>query len=190
MVLYAAFQEQLTSLAYHALARRAVAENAPTVATIVTLIAHDEAYHGGGYRAFSRIFAELDLPGTLADAEHVARNFRMRAEHLLRDGNQRGIDIIRDGTFNRQLASEETIYKMLKGLGFVPMDRARKVADDYWNHSCRFTWRAVGTERLAARGRLRDLEWSPWHGSPGPYPLVGSIRRAFDARPHSALRGP
>jgi len=87
MVLYAAFQEQLTSLAYHALAKRAVEEGAPTVATIMTLIAHDEAYHGGGYRAFSRIFAELDLPGTIADAEHVARNFQMPAQHLIRDGN-------------------------------------------------------------------------------------------------------
>jgi hypothetical protein len=132
MVVYAAFQEQLTSLAYHALAKRALEEGAPTVATIMTLIAQDEAYHGGGYRAFSRIFAEVDLPRTVADAEHVARNFRMPAQHLIRDGNQRGIDIIRVGAFNRELVSEETIYKVLKGLGFVPMDRARKVADAYW----------------------------------------------------------
>jgi hypothetical protein len=132
MVLYAAFQEQLTSLAYHALAKRAVEEGAPTVATIMTLIAHDEAYHGGGYRAFSRIFADVDLTGTIADAEHVARNFRMPAQHLMRDGTQRGIDIIRVGAFNRQLVSEETIYKVLKGLGFVPVDRARKIADEYW----------------------------------------------------------
>ncbi len=134
MVLYAAFQEQLTSLAYHALAKRAVEEGAPTVASIMTLIAHDEAYHGGGYRAFSRIFAELDLSGTISDALHVARNFRMPAQHLVRDGNKRGIDIIRVGAFNRQLVSEETIWKVLKGLGFVPLDRARKVADEYWSH--------------------------------------------------------
>jgi hypothetical protein len=98
----------------------------------MALIARDEAYHGGGYRTFSRIFAEFDLPGTIADAEHVARNFRMPAQHLMRDGNQRGIDIIRVGAFNRQLVSEETIYKVLKGLSFVPVERARKVADEYW----------------------------------------------------------
>jgi hypothetical protein len=132
MVLYAAFQEQLTSLNYRALARRAVEEAAPTVADILTLIAQDEAYHGGGYRAFSRIYAENDLAGTIADAVHVGTNFRMPAQHLMRDQKRNSVEIIRVGAFSKELVSEETIYRVLKGLGFVPENLARQAADSYW----------------------------------------------------------
>jgi hypothetical protein len=132
MVLYAAFQEQLTSLNYRALAKRAVEEDAPTVAEIMTLIAQDEAYHGGGYRAFSRIYAESDLPGTIADAVHVGTNFRMPAQHLMRDQKRNSVEIVRVGAFSKELVSEETIYRVLKGLGFVPDTLARQAADQYW----------------------------------------------------------
>jgi acyl-[acyl-carrier-protein] desaturase len=106
MVLYAAFQEQLTSLNYRALARRAIEEDAPTVADILTLIAQDEAYHGGGYRAFSRIYADNDLEGTIADAVHVGSNFRMPAQHLMRDQKRNSVEIIRVGAFSKELVSE------------------------------------------------------------------------------------
>jgi hypothetical protein len=132
MVLYAAFQEQLTSLNYQALAKRALEEDAPTVAQILTLIAQDEAYHGGGYRAFSRIYAEVDLDGTIADAMHVGGNFRMPAQHLMRDRNRNSVEIVRVGAFSKALVSEETIYRVLQGLGFVPDQLARQVADQYW----------------------------------------------------------
>lgn len=132
MVLYAAFQEQLTSLNYQALAKRAIEEGAPTAAQILTLIAQDEAYHGGGYRAFSRIYAELDLEGTIADALHVGGNFRMPAQHLMRDRNRNSVEIVRVGAFSKALVSEETIYRVLKGLGFVPDKLARQAADEYW----------------------------------------------------------
>lgn len=133
MALYAAFQEQLTSLTYHALAKRATEEGAPVTAEVMKLIAHDEAYHGGGYRAFSRIFAELDLEGTIADALHVAKNFRMPAQHLMRDLRKNSVEIVRVGAFSKQLVSEETLYKVLRGLGFVPAELARQTADAYWN---------------------------------------------------------
>jgi rubrerythrin len=132
MVLYAAFQEQLTSLNYHSVARRAQQEDAPTVAEIMTLIAHDEAYHGGGYRAFSRMFAELDLEGTIQDALHVARNFRMPAQHLMRDRKKNSIEIVRAGAFSKRMVSEETIYHVLTGLRFVPEEQARETANRYW----------------------------------------------------------
>jgi hypothetical protein len=132
MVLYAAFQEQLTSLNYQALAKRAIEEGAPTVAQILTLISQDEAYHGGGYRAFSRIYAEVDLDGTIADAIHVGRNFRMPAQHLMRDRTRNSVEIVRVGAFSKALVSEETIYRVLQGLGFVPDTLARKAADEYW----------------------------------------------------------
>jgi len=132
MVLYAAFQEQLTSLSYRALARRALEEGAPTAADIMTLIAQDEAYHGGGYRAFSRIYAECDLAGTIADALHVGTNFRMPAQHLMRDLKRNSVEIVRVGAFSKELVSEETIYRVLKGFGFVPEPAARQAADQYW----------------------------------------------------------
>jgi hypothetical protein len=132
MVLYAAFQEQLTSLNYQALAKRAIEEDAPTVAQILRLIAQDEAYHGGGYRAFSRIYAEIDLDGTIADALHVGRNFRMPAQHLMRDPGRNSVEIVRVGAFSKAMVSEETIYRVLKGLGFVPDAQARQAADAYW----------------------------------------------------------
>jgi len=132
MVLYAAFQEQLTSLNYHALSRRAAQEGAATVAEVIKLIAHDEAYHGGGYRAFSRIYAEQDRDGTVADAVHVARNFRMPAQHLMRDQRRNSVEIIRVGAFSKEMVSEETILKVLLGLGFVPEQTARETADAYW----------------------------------------------------------
>jgi hypothetical protein len=132
MVLYAAFQEQLTSLNYQALAKRAIEEDAPTVAQILRLIAQDEAYHGGGYRAFSRIYAEVDLEGTIADALHVGRNFRMPAQHLMRDPGRNSVEIVRVGAFSKAMVSEETIYRVLKGLGFVPDTQARQAADVYW----------------------------------------------------------
>lgn len=132
MVLYAAFQEQLTSLNYRALAKRALEEGAPTAADIMTLIAQDEAYHGGGYRAFSRIYAECDLAGTIADALHVGTNFRMPAQHLMRDQKRNSVEIVRVGAFSKELVSEETIYRVLKGFGFVPEQSARQAADAYW----------------------------------------------------------
>src|SRR5258708_5420961 len=60
MVLYAAFQEQLTSLNYRALAKRALEEGAPTAADNMTLITQAEAYPGGGYRAFHPTLADSD----------------------------------------------------------------------------------------------------------------------------------
>jgi rubrerythrin len=132
MTLYAAFQEQLTSLNYHALAKRATEEGAPIVAEILKLIAHDEAYHGGGYRAFSRIFAEIDLEGTIEDALLVARNFRMPAQHLMRDLKRNSVEIVRVGAFSKELVQEQTLYKVLSGLGFVPKQLAREAADAYW----------------------------------------------------------
>lgn len=133
MVIYAAFQEQLTSLNYHALVKRAMEEGARTVAEIMKLIAHDEAYHGGGYRAFAKIFAEVDLEGTIKDTLHVAKNFRMPAQHLMRDQKRNSIEIVRVGAFNKQMVSEETIYRVLMGLGFIPQHMARQAADSYWN---------------------------------------------------------
>ena len=133
MVLYAAFQEQMTSLSYHALVKRAAEEGAATVAEIMKLIAHDEAYHGGGYRAFSRVYAELDREGTIADALQVAANFRMPAQHLMRDRRRNSVEIIRVGAFSKEMVSEETLYKVLMGLGFVPEADARRVAANYWN---------------------------------------------------------
>ncbi|HEV7663500.1 MAG TPA: acyl-ACP desaturase [Chloroflexota bacterium] len=132
MVVYAAFQEQLTSLNYQALAKRASEEDAPTVGQILTLIAQDEAYHGGGYRAFSRMYADVDLDGTIADALHVGGNFRMPAQHLMRDRGRNSVEIVRVGAFSKTLVSEETIYRVLQGLGFVPEQLARQTADDYW----------------------------------------------------------
>lgn len=132
MVLYAAFQEQLTSLNYDALAKRSIDEDAPVAAEIMRLISHDEAYHGGGYRAFSRIFADLDLEGSIRDALHVASNFRMPAQHLMRDLKRNSMEIVRVGAFSKELVSEQTVYRVLKGLGFVPEDLARQTASAYW----------------------------------------------------------
>jgi hypothetical protein len=132
MVIYAAFQEQLTHLAYLALMRRAVEEGAPLVGRIIRLIAQDEAYHGGGYRAFSRIYAELDLEGTIDDALYVARNFRMPAQHLMRNRRRDSVDIVRVGAFSRELVTEETLFKVLRGFRFVPDDLAKATAREYW----------------------------------------------------------
>jgi hypothetical protein len=131
MVLYAAFQEQMTSLFYRGLAERATEEGAPVAAEILKLIAHDEAYHGGGYRAFSRIYADLDLEGTIADAVHVATNFRMPALHLMRDARRNLIEMVRVGAYTKELASEGTIHRVLRGLGFVPERVARRTADAF-----------------------------------------------------------
>lgn len=133
MVLYAAFQEQLTSLNYHALSKRAIEEDAPTTAEILKLIAHDEAYHGGGYRAFARIFAEVDREGTIEDALFVAANFRMPAQHLMRDRRRNSVEIVRVGAFSKEMVAEDTIFRVLMGLGFVPEDRARQAANTYWH---------------------------------------------------------
>jgi hypothetical protein len=135
MVLYAAFQEQMTSLSYHALVKRATEEGAPTVAEIMKLVAQDEAYHGGGYRAFSRIYFEQDPEGTVADALHVAANFRMPAQHLMRDRRRNSMEIVRVGAFSKEMVSEETLFKVLMGLRFVPEADAKRVAANYWKGS-------------------------------------------------------
>jgi hypothetical protein len=134
MVLYAAFQEQLTHLSYESLAKRAVEENAPLIGQIMQLVSQDEAYHGGGYRAFARVFADLDLEGTIQDALHVAANFRMPAQHLMRDRRRDSVDIVRVGAFSKQLVSESTIYHVLRGLRFVPEHLARQAAASYWSN--------------------------------------------------------
>jgi hypothetical protein len=133
MVIYAAFQEQLTHLAYASLAKRATEEGAPLVGQVLQLIAQDEAYHGGGYRAFSRIFAELDLTSTIDDALYVGRNFRMPAQHLMRDRRKDSVDIVRVGAFSKELVSEGTIFNVLRGFRFVPDELSRVAALNYWN---------------------------------------------------------
>jgi acyl-[acyl-carrier-protein] desaturase len=133
MVLYAAFQEQLTHLSYESLAKRAVEEGAPLIGQVMQLVSQDEAYHGGGYRAFARVFAELDLQGTIEDALHVAANFRMPAQHLMRNRRRDSVDIVRVGAFSKQLVSESTIYHVLRGLRFVPEHLARQAAARYWS---------------------------------------------------------
>lgn len=133
IVLYAYFQENLTFRNYEGVAKAAEDEGAMMVAKVMRTIASDEAYHGVGYRKFAQIFAEFDLEGSIGDACYVAVNFRMPAMHLMRDQRKDTLNIIKVGAFNKRMVSEETIYRCLKNLGFVPDELCREVANNYWN---------------------------------------------------------
>jgi len=124
----------MTSHAYHALGRQAKQEGAPIVAKILRLIAGDEAYHYGGYKEYLWVFAEEDLEGTIADTIHVAENFRMPAQNLLPNPKKALFNAKRVGAFSRELVSEDTLYRGLKALGFIPDNLVRKTADNYWNN--------------------------------------------------------
>ena len=52
--------------------------------------------------------------------------------NVMRDQKRNSVEIVRVGAFSKELVSEETIYKVLKGLGFVPDVLARQAADTYW----------------------------------------------------------
>lgn len=132
MVAYTVLQELMTSHAYNALAREAKRQGAPTVAQILRLIAGDEAYHYGGYKEYLWVFAEDYLEGTIADTIYVAENFRMPGQNLLPNPKKALFNAKRVGAFSRELVSEDTIYRGLKALGFIPDDLVRKTADNYW----------------------------------------------------------
>jgi hypothetical protein len=50
----------------------------------------------------------------------------------MRDQKRNSIEIIRVGAFSKELVAEDTIYRVLKGLGFVPDSLARQAANSYW----------------------------------------------------------
>lgn len=131
MVLYAAFQERNTDLAYRALATQADKEDAPITATILRIISKDEAYHGGGYRAFARIYWKLDPQGTIQDAVHVATNYRMPAQNLLQNHRQALVDATKIGATSKDMIARDTILHTLKGLGFVPENIIRETARNF-----------------------------------------------------------
>ena len=80
------------------------------------------------------VFARaLGVHNTVEDTLHVALNFRMPAQHLMRDRKRNSIEIVRVGAFSKEMVSEETLYKVLLGLGFVSEDQARETASAYWN---------------------------------------------------------
>lgn len=133
-VVYATFQEKMTSHTYDALSKRALAEDAPITSEIFKLIAHDEAYHGGGYRMFTEAFAEDDLQGTIDDIMLVAATFRMPAQNLLLNPRKALLDARRVGAFTRDLVAERTIYEVLKAFDFLPDHLARQAADNYWKN--------------------------------------------------------
>lgn len=139
MVLYAYFQELLTNRNYVAVSETLEKEGAANIATVMRIIAKDEAYHAGGYRKFAQIFAKFDLEGTIQDACYVALNFRMPAMHLMRDQKRDSLNIVRAGAFSKWMVSEETIFRGLKGLGFVAEEKARQIADSYWKHQRKVT---------------------------------------------------
>lgn len=133
-VIYATLQERMTSHAYNALSKRALEEDAPITAEIFKLIAHDEAYHGGGFRMFTEVFAEDDLAGTITDVMHVADTFCMPAQNLLPHSRKALQNTITVGAFSRALIKERTIYEVLKAFDFLPERLARQAADSYWEN--------------------------------------------------------
>ena len=42
----------------------------------------------------------------------------------MRDQKRNSVEIVRVGAFSKELVSEETIYRVLKGFGFVPEESA------------------------------------------------------------------
>lgn len=142
MVIYAAFQERNTDLAYRELSKRAEREDAPITAKILKLISEDEAYHGGGYRAFAKIYHELDPEGTVRDALHVAENYRMPAQNLFPNPRRALVDTVKvyetaekkGEEVIRDMVSEDTIAHTLRGFGFVSEEKAKEVADGYWSY--------------------------------------------------------
>jgi hypothetical protein len=130
VVLYAAFQELQTRDAYKALADRAMEEDAPITAGILRLISRDEAYHGGGYMKFARVYHEFDPEGTVADALHVAENFRMPALNLLPNQRVAFRNALEVGVYGGDMG-QETMFRALRGLQFVPLDQARQAAEAY-----------------------------------------------------------
>ncbi len=132
MVVYAAFQERMTSLTYKGLRDHALKNGAPTMAEILGLISHDEAYHGGGYTKFAQVFYEIDPNGTIADTLYVAERFRMPAQNLTAEPKADLMATFRVGAYSKDMVSQGTILKTLLGLGYIDPDLAKKTADNYW----------------------------------------------------------
>lgn len=132
VIIYSAIQERGTNVDYLLLVRRALEEGAPIVAQILELVARDEAYHGGGYRAFVKIFYEEDPEGTVKDVLHVASNFKMPIQNLIPDKVRalRDLSRIAGGLpAVKELIAEHTIFDSLMGFGFIPEKDARRIAD-------------------------------------------------------------
>ncbi|MEO6508747.1 MAG: acyl-ACP desaturase [Patescibacteria group bacterium] len=130
---YAAMQEIMTEYAYDVVENRAMEEGAPVTAEILYLIARDEAYHGGGYRKFVEIMAEVDPDGTRADMLYVAENFQMPAQKLIPPDirKQYLVSSIKVGMNVRQMIRENVLRKVLNQFSFISPELANQAADNY-----------------------------------------------------------
>jgi Fatty acid desaturase len=133
MVIYAALQELFTHVAYEALEQSALREDAPTVSEIMHLISKDEAYHGGGYRKFAELFAEIDPEGTRADTLHVAKHFLMPAQRLVPEVGRYFVSSRRVMGLSKQLVADAAIYEGVRRFGYMTEELARQAADEYLN---------------------------------------------------------
>lgn len=132
VVAHAAFQEMYTYLAYNALEKRAIEEDAPITAEILKYIAQDELYHWSGYTKVMRIYYDRDQEETIGDVLHVAKEFRMPREKLHPNQRQWGMDLARVGAYNKPLITEQVMLRTLEGFGFIPKDLACQTADGFF----------------------------------------------------------
>lgn len=117
IVAYAVFQELMTRDAYKKLSDRAKEEGAPITSDLLLLVSGDEAYHGGGYMKFLRLYYEQDPVGTLQDTLNVAREFQMPATNLVTEDKIAIQDAIDLGVYGGDYG-KVTIKKALLNLGF------------------------------------------------------------------------
>lgn len=131
VILYAVYQELMTRDAYKALGKYVREENdAPITASILELIARDEAYHGGGYMKFARIYYDHDPEGTVQDALDVASQFTMPALNLLPKKRSGLLDAVRVGVYDDDMG-QEALHKSMRSLGFLPEDMVEIAAEEY-----------------------------------------------------------
>jgi hypothetical protein len=132
MTKYAMFQEPRTKGYYDQLREVALAHEAWNTGAILQLLSKDEAYHGGAFRGFGKVYAKYDPEGTADDAYNVLVNFLMPAQNLLRNRRKSLLAFARlDQLVDKEKEAIDYLVPALLAAKIMPEERAWAAGAEY-----------------------------------------------------------
>jgi acyl-[acyl-carrier-protein] desaturase len=117
MIVYTAFQEFATGLAYRNLRKLAAASGDAALDRTLVLLSQDETAHFHFFKDGVRIFMDHDRDQVLEAIVHVLKTFRMPAQHLIPNWPERDTTIREHQVFNDRIFTREVLPSVLRSLG-------------------------------------------------------------------------
>lgn len=116
MLVYTVLQERATQLNYLRLARACHDAKDPALHRILKLIAGDEGVHHGHFIACVRHHLDRDRSGTVADIEHVLRNFRMPISDEIPGWQRHQVLVAKHEIYSNRSFVQDVMHPSLKRL--------------------------------------------------------------------------